>query len=204
LFLIVPLIVPNERLFAVLYEFCRRFPYVLPILRQGTFLSADSELSAQNAHLCVVGLPSFEYYVKPILGIRLLAVARQDHPIHPIHSLHRQPSRIDLIQHTVVTIEGVGTGIARRQPRSPAQRYLSVPTIEAAIAAVRSGLCFGWLPIYRIQPFLDSGELLALRMPIGGTREIRLNMVSKELNPRLRELNALAELLGIYRDLESI
>ena len=194
-------IFPNDRLFAALSEFSRRFPYVRPKLRQATFLSADSEFSAQNAHLCVAGLASLEYYVKPILGIRMLAVARLD---HPLHSLLQPLSRIDLIQHTIVTIEGVAPGVAKRQPRSPAQRFLSVTTIEAAIAAVRSGLCFGWLPIYRIQPYLDSGELLPLRMPVGGIREVRLNLICKDLSPRLRELNALAELLGINRDLELI
>jgi hypothetical protein len=51
---------------------------------------------------------------------------------------------------------------------------------------------------------LDNGELLPLRMPVGGIREVRLNVVSKDLSPRLPELNALAELLGVNRDLELI
>ncbi len=194
-------IFPSDRLFGALSEFSRQFPYVHPKLRQATFLSSDSEFLAHGAHLCVAGLASFEYYVKPILGIRMLAVARQD---HPLHSLQRPLSRINLIHHTIVTIEGVSPGVPKRQPRSPAQRFLSVTTIESAIAAVRSGLCFGWLPVYRIQPHLDSGELLPLHMPVGGTREVRLSVVCKDLTPRLRELNALAELLGINRDLELI
>ena len=194
-------IFPDDRLFKALYEFSRRFPYARPKLRQATFLSADSELSAQNAHLCVAALASREYYVKPILGIRMLAVARVD---HPLLSLPQPLSRIDLIQHTIVTIEGVASGVVLRQPASPAQRFVSVTTIEAAIAAVRSGFCFGWLPVYRIQPCLDNGELLPLRLPVGGTREVRLNVICKDLSPRLRELNVLAELFGINRKLELI
>lgn len=131
----------------------------------------------------------------------MLAVAGQN---HPLQALPRALSRTDLIQHTVVTIEGTASGIPKRQPRSPAQRFLSVTTIEAAIDTVRSGLCFGWLPIYRIQPYLDSGELLPLQMPVGGTREVRLNIICKDLSPGSRELSALAELLGINRDLEVI
>jgi DNA-binding transcriptional LysR family regulator len=192
---------PNDRLFAALHEFCRRFSYVQPKLRQTTFLSADVEFSTQDAQLCVTGLVSREYYVKPILGIRMLAVARQGHLLHsPGQSL----ARIDLIPHTVVSIEGLANAIPKHQPRNPAQRFISVPTIDTAIDAVRSGLCFGWLPVYRIRNFLDSGELVPLRMPVGGTREVRLNLVCKDLNPRHRELNALAELLGINRDLEVI
>ncbi len=194
-------IFPNDRLFAALAEFSCQFPYVKPKLRQATFLSADSELSANNAHLCVSGLPTSEYYVKPILTIRMLAVARLG---HPLQSLSRPLSWIDLVQHTIATIEGGVHSVPVRQPRGPAQRFLAVTTIEAAIAAVRSGLCFGWLPIYRIQPYLDSGELLPLRMPVGGVREVRLNVVCRDLSPRLRELYALAELLGISRKPELI
>jgi DNA-binding transcriptional LysR family regulator len=194
-------IFPNDRLFAALSEFARRFSYVRLRLRQATFLSADSEISAQDAHLCVSGLPSREYYVKPILRIRMLAVARRG---HPLHSLLRQLSWVDLAQHIIATIEGGPPNIPISQPRGHAQRFLSVTTIEAAIAVVRSGLCFGWLPIYRIQPCLDSGELLPLRMPVGSMREVRLNIICNDLSPRLRELNALAEMLGINRDLELI
>jgi DNA-binding transcriptional LysR family regulator len=192
-------IYPNERLFAALFEFTRRFPYVHPKLRQATFVSSEAEFSAHGAQLCVTALMSQEYYAKPILGIKMLAVARRD---HPLHALKRPASRVDLFQHTIVTIEEAPSGIGKRQPRSPAQRFLSVTTIEAAIDAVRSGLCFGWLPVYRIQPHLQTGELLPVHMPVGGKREVRLNIICKDLNPGSRELSALAELLGINRDLE--
>ena len=194
-------IYPSDRLFATLSEFSRRFPYVHPKLRQGTFLSADVEFSAQGAQLCVTGLVTREYYVKPILRIRMLAVARQG---HPLHSLRQPLSRIDLISHTIVTIEGMASAIPKHQPRNAAQRFISVTTIGAAIDAVRSGLCFGWLPIYRIQASLDSGDLVPLNVPIGGTREVRLNLVCRDRSPSLRELNSLAELLGINRDPELI
>ena len=194
-------IFPNERLFAALAEFSRRFPYVRQKLRQTTFISADSEFSAHNAHLCVVGLMSREYFVRPILHIRMKAIAHRD---HPLHSLKRQVSRIDMMKHMLVVIEGGGSGSVKRQPSSPAQRFLPVGTIEAAIDAVRSGLCFGWLPEYRIQACLESGEFLALRMPVGGTREVRLNLVCRDSNPGSREVNALAELLGMNSDVQTI
>ena len=194
-------IFPNERLFAALAEFARRFPYVHQKLRQTTFISADSEFSVHNAHLCVVGLMSREYFVKPILDIRMTAMAHRD---HPLHSPNRQISRIDMMQHMLVVIEGGGSGTVKRQPSSPAQRFLPVSTIEASIDAVRSGLCFGWLPEYRTQKFLESGEFLALRMPVGGTREVRLNLVCKDSNLDSREMNALADLLGMNDEAQAI
>jgi DNA-binding transcriptional LysR family regulator len=194
-------IFPNERLFAALAEFARRFPHVHQKLRQATFISADSEFSAHNAHLCLVGLMSREYFVKPILDIRMTAIAHRD---HPLHSLKRQVSRIDMMRHMLVVIEGVGSGSTKRQPRSPAQRFLPVSTIEAAVDAVRSGLCFGWLPEYRIQAFLGCGEFLPLSMPVGGTREVRLNLVCKDSNLGSGEVSVLAELLGMNDEAQTI
>jgi DNA-binding transcriptional LysR family regulator len=194
-------IFPNERLFAALTEFARSFPYVHLKLRQTTFLSADSEFSAHNAHLCVAGLMSREYFVKPILDIRMLAVARRD---HPLHLLKKEVSRIDMMQHMLVIIEGAGAGNTKRQPRNPAQRFMPVNSIDAAIDAVRSGFCFGWLPVYRIQPYLDSAEFGPLRMPVGGTREVRLNLVCEDSNFGSKELYAISELLGRSRELEVI
>ena len=192
---------PNERLFGALAEFARKHPYVHPKLRQATFLSADSEFSIHKAHLCIAALISREYFIKPILEIRMQAVARWD---HPLLSLKRQLSRADLLHYILVVIEGVGTGTAKRQPSSPAQRVLPVSSIETAIDAIRSGLCFGWLPAYRIQPYLESGELMRLRLQIGDVRHVRLNFVCKDMNSTSREFNAFAGLLGINRDLEVI
>ena len=194
-------IFPYERLFTALKEFARQFPYTYPKLRQSTFLSADAEFSAHNAHLCVVGLMSREYFVKPILDIQVIAVARRD---HPLLMRNGQLGRMDLMQHMLVIIEGGGSSAAKRQPRSPAQSFLPASTIEAAIEAVRSGLCFGWLPKYRIRGYLESGELAPLRLQTGGSREVRLNLVCKDLSSGSRELRALAELLGMNRELEAI
>jgi DNA-binding transcriptional LysR family regulator len=194
-------IYPNGRLFAALAQFAHRFPYVQPRLRQSTFLSADTEFSVHNAQLCITGLLSREFFTKPILAIRMVAVAHRD---HPLHSIKRKLNRADLMQFMLVNIEGAASGTLRHQPRVPAQRVLPVTSIEAAIDAVRSGLCFGWLPAYRIQSDLAGKELLPLRMPVGGTREVRLNLVCKDLSSLNPEVNVLAELLGFARPPEQL
>jgi DNA-binding transcriptional LysR family regulator len=194
-------IFPDDRLFEVLASFSRSFPHVRLRLRQGTFLSADSEFSLQNAQICVTGLISREILVKPILVIGMIAVARRD---HPLLSIRRKLSRSDLMQHTLVTIESAASGSLKQQPRLPAQRVLPVSTIDSAISAVRSGLCFGWLPKYRIQSELESGDYVALPLPAGKTRDVRLNLVCRDLSGSNSEVNALAELLGMCREPEVI
>ena len=76
-------------------------------LRQGTFLSADSEFSLHNAQVCVTGLITREIFVRPILVVGMIAVAR---PVHPLLSIHRRISRSDLMQNTLVAIESVASG----------------------------------------------------------------------------------------------
>lgn len=192
---------PNEKLFAALSEFTRRFPYVHPRLRQATFLSSATELMTHDADLCITGLATSEYFVQPVLEVRMQAVARVD---HPLRNQARRLSRYDLIAHLVVIMEGIASGELRRQPRVPSQRFLSVNTIEAAIEAVRSGLCFGWLPLYRIQSFIDSGELAPLKLQVGGMRAVRFQLVCRDLDSSSREQTILAELLGLHREMESI
>ena len=194
-------IFPDDRLFEVLAAFSRSFPHVRLRLRQGTFLSADSEFSLHNAQLCVTALISRELLVKPILVIEVIAVVRRD---HPLLSISRKLSRSDLMPHLLVSIESAASGSLKQQPRLPAQRFLPVSTIESAISAIRSGLCYGWLPRYRIQSELDRGDFVALPLPVGKTRDVRLNLVCRDLSVSNSEAYALAELLGLSREPQAI
>lgn len=192
---------PNQRLFAMLAEFSRRFPHVHFKLRQTPLMAPDVEFSAHNAHLCISGILSREYFVHPILEIRVIAVARWD---HPLHQLKRQVYRADMLGHTLVNIEGTSAGSVKRQPLPATQRHLAVATIEGAVDAVRCGFCFGWIPAYRIQGALDSGELVALRMSTGSERQVRLNIICTDPNASTSELLVLAELLGMNRELQHV
>jgi DNA-binding transcriptional LysR family regulator len=194
-------IYPSDRLFAALMEFSRKFPYVQLKLRIHTFLSADSEFSLHNAQLCLTGLATREFFVKSILVATIVAVAQRN---HPLHELRRRPLHADLLQHTLVVVEGMASGILKQQPRLPVQRLLRVSSLDAAIAAIRSGLCFGWVPKYLIQSDLDQGKLAILPLPMGKKREVRINLVRKEMTASSVEVDALAELLGANREPEVI
>ncbi len=192
---------PNQRLFATLAEFSRQFPHVHFTIRQAPLMAPDVEFSAHNAHLCISGIVSREYFVHPILEIRMIAVARWD---HPLHQLKRQVYRADMLGHTLVNIDGASAGSTKRQPLAATQRHLAVATIEAAVDAVRCGFCFGWIPAYRIQAALDSGELIPLRMSTGSERQVRLNIICTDPNASSHELLVLAELLGMNREVQHV
>lgn len=192
-------IFPDNKLFAALAELTRLYPHVRPRLRQTMFLSSAHEFASSGADLCISGLPTREYFAKPILDIRMRAVARTN---HPLNNGKRRLSHLDLIQCLAVIIEGTVGSTPKKQPHSPLQRYLAVNTIDAAIEAVLSGMCFGWLPIYKITPYLDSGDLVTLRLPMGGERVVRFFLICKDVDSRSAERNYLAALLGANREVE--
>lgn len=192
---------PEERLFAALGELARTHPHVHPKLRHGTLLASAQEFSTFRADLCVTALPARDQLTQPLLDIRVCGVARADHPLHrgsgPL-------ARAELVQYLAVVIEAASGPNPRQQPHDPSQRFVTVNTIEAAIEAVRSGLCFGWLPAYRIEPLLASGELRRLRPPAGVERQVRLFLASKEMGSTRDEKSDLASLLGASRGVESL
>lgn len=191
---------PNQRLFMALSELTRIYPYLHPRIHKCHLVTSAHEFENVGADLCITALPAHELFVRPIVDVRLRAVATAD---HPLLNLNRELTRLDLVQHPAVIIEGTGTE-GRRQPHSESQPHVVVNTIESAIEAIRTGMCFGWLPVYRIAGYLSSGELVGLPLPLGGERSVRISLVLKEFGSLHQEKNALAELLGANRDFEVI
>lgn len=192
---------PDDRLFGALAELKHSYPQLHPRVQKIPFLSSSHEFAACGADFCISGFPAREHFVKPVLDIRMRAVARAD---HPLHKMDRDLTRLDLIQHLAVLIEGTTVQEPKRQPAAKTQRFLAVHAIESAIEAVRSGMCFGWLPVYRIASYLHSGELVDLRLPLQGERLVRLFLVLKETEMMSGEKSLLANLLGANREPEVI
>lgn len=191
-------IFPNDRLFASLAELVRLYPQVHVNLHRGTFLSSVLEFENHDADLYIGSTSNHGHLIKPILDIRMKAVARAD---HPLSSRKRTLTRADLAQSVAVVIEGDSGQDMARQPHAASQRHLAVALIESAVDAVRSGMCFGWLPAYRIQPYLESGELVELQLPIG-ERFVHIFLASRVSDGASEKINGLANLLGANRDVE--
>jgi DNA-binding transcriptional LysR family regulator len=190
---------PDDRLFGALAELNQTYPRLQPKIEKRPFLSSAHESEASGADVCITGLPGREQLARPLLDIRVRAVARAD---HPLHRYGRELKRLDVIQHLAVIIEGTAKPEPQRQPHAKTQRLLVVHSVESAIEAVRSGMCFGWLPAYRISSCLKSGELLPLRLPLNGERIVRMFLVVKETDSMEREKTLLAHLLGANNDIE--
>ena len=194
-------IYPSERLFGGLAKLAREYPHVHPKLHTGSFLSSTYEFANFSADLCITGFPAQEHLIKPILDIRIRAVARAG---NPLLAGNRQLTRVDLIQRLAVVVEGTVGNEIKQQAHAAPQRLLAVNSIESAIEAVRSGICFGWLPVYRIQTYLESGEFVPLRLPMGGDRFSRMFLVLRDMESTSQEKSFLANLFGANREMEVI
>jgi DNA-binding transcriptional LysR family regulator len=190
---------PDDRLFTAFTELAHSCPNAHPLLHKAPFVSSAHEFATCGADLCITGLPARDHSLKPILDVRMRAVARAD---HPLHRESRELTRLDLIHHLAVIIEGSSGPEPKRQPHAKTQRIMTVNTVESAIEAVRRGMCFGWLPVYRIAPYLDSGELAFLRLPLKGERLVRLFLVLKNADSANHEEALLADLFATNRELE--
>jgi DNA-binding transcriptional LysR family regulator len=192
--LAVDTIYPNDRLFSALATFTKLYPYVRVSLFLDSFISPTDVFANHEAHLCIApGRMSHEYFCQPIMTVRLAAVARADHPLLRVT---RQLTKADLIKHLAVMIAAREGQMSQTQRRPHSQRYFPVKTVESWIDAVRSGLCFGWLPVYKIQPYLNSGELVRLPLAVGAEREHRIYLVYPDMHATGKEETALADLLS--------
>ena len=63
-------------------------------------------------------------------------------------------------------------------------------------------MCFGWIPAYRIRPYLESRELVELRLPMIGERFVHIFLALRVFDGASEKINRLANLLGANRDVE--
>ena len=190
---------PSDRLFAALADLVGLYPQAHVNLHRGPFLSSVLEFASYSADMYIGGTPNHGHLIKPILDIRMIAVARAN---HPLASEKRPLTQLDLTRSLAVIIEGDIGQHPGRQPHANSQRYLAVTSIESAIDAVRSGMCFGWIPSYRIRTYLESGELIELRLPMGGERFCRLFLALRDFDAASEKINHVADLLGANREVE--
>jgi DNA-binding transcriptional LysR family regulator len=159
-------IFPKRLLFAALAAFDASYPHVQVILREMVRQVAPDPLKASFD--LAVSVWTLEHPgAQRIFDVRLVAVARADHPL----ASRKTPTQATLDRYRKVTI---GDDPHDAAPGNIVQNHgllWQVNTVDAAIEAVTSGLCYGWLPHHLIQDDLISGRIVELDL---GPRAERL------------------------------
>jgi DNA-binding transcriptional LysR family regulator len=169
--LLVDSLFPKPRLFSVLERFAEQYPYAELHLVETVRQTARE---VDDFDLAILISDSLDADADRIADIRLMAVAQAAHPLFAKQRLH---SRALLARYPCVEIRGI-------EPRDDGHdrqgRYWRMNTVEAAIDAVRHGLCYGWLPYPLIELALLDGTLRALQLPSGAIRHIPLALHTRD------------------------
>lgn len=140
-----------------------------------------------------------------IFDVSLIPVAHHKHPIFQLQTTilsHEQLSGYKQIFYE--RISSIDPEIINTDPR----KYWSVYSVDAAIAAVKANLCFGWLPEHNVLDLLKSGELKKINIEDDNECDIPLYLIDnthKIRGPATSYLkNLLLEVAQHYRTNASI
>lgn len=188
--LAVDSIFPKKILFSVLAQISVEFP--------GTRIELTEAMRLSTAHVVAMADIGIAMQVvgdhpgEKLLDVGLVAVAHANHPIFRENRISVERSELKRYLQ-VRLIESPVTNAT-----SSKFECLAVNSMEAAIEAVRSGLCYGWLPRPVIAELLESGEFRQLPVDIGKTRLIPMVLVladQKRAGPVTRAIaNKLVEM----------
>ncbi len=111
-------------------------------------------------------------FAHPLTVINTLMVACPNHPILDL----KQPLTRDALS-LYPRLQIVGHLDDEDRPTAANAPKWRVNTFDAALAAVRHGLCFGRLPIYLIEDDLKAGRLVPLQLATAIKHQVRLMLV---------------------------
>lgn len=167
LHLLVDNLFPKERLFRALRGFAERYPHVAVRLRE-IVRQTLYDVKDEDFDLALAVADFKTRHREHVADIELVAVAAASHPLsrseQPLHSAA-------LARYPRVEISGLG---GSELLESAPTTIWEMTTTDAAVEAVRQGLCYGWLPKDRLGADLTAGRLKMLPLEIGSSRFIPL------------------------------
>ena len=190
---------PTAPLLEALAEFAARCPVTRVELHEEILSGAEEALLRGEVDLAVVNRVPPGFLGDQIAEAEFVAVAVAG---HPLHQRDAPLTANDLSAFTQVVVRDSGA----RQPRDEgwlsAARRWTVGNPETALAMVRAGLAFAWLPRHRIRELLAAGTLIPLPLASGGSYRSALHLVVADeagAGPATRELaDCLRRQLGAH------
>lgn len=172
--LVVDVAFPRALLLDIVSELQQRCPNTQMQLSDAVLSGAEEAIVDRSADLVISSRVPAGVLSEFLFNIRFIGVAS---PGHPLLKLGRPLAVEDLVRHLQVVVRDSGTRNPRSEGWLGAERRCTVSSMEASLATVRAGLGFAWLPEHIVSACLDSGELVALPMSMGATRQVPLHMV---------------------------
>jgi DNA-binding transcriptional LysR family regulator len=186
--LVVDAAYPTATLMAVLKQFAASCPVTRVQLNEVVLSGADEALLEGRADLAIAAQVPAGFLGDRLLEVELIAVAHRDHPLHR----SAEPLTSEVLRRELqVVIRDSGLYLKRNIGWLGAEQRWTVSSFETAVAAVSSGLGFGWLPQHQIETELAQGVLLPLPLREGGRQRAPLHLVygrSEPIGPATQQL----------------
>lgn len=162
--LVVDAAFPVEILMAALRDFAPHDRGTRVLMQEVVLSGAMDALRDGSADLVISAELPETVLADELLEIEFIAVA---HPDHPLHQLGRNLEFSDLRRETQIVIRDSGQYQVTDHGWLESEHRWTVSSIERALATVRHGLGFAWLPRHHISPHLETGQLKLLPLAQG-------------------------------------
>jgi DNA-binding transcriptional LysR family regulator len=162
--LIVDTLYPKKTLFDALRMFQSDHPFVEIELSEVVRLDVD-DVREERFDLFISVRDAAAGPGYPMTPVEMVAVSS---PFHPLQGRSGRLTASILSRYPTLVIEGGYAGFAGATIAHG--RHWRVNTLDAAIEAVRRGLCHGWLPQHLIAEDLAKGDLVSLPLGEGQAR----------------------------------
>ncbi|TCT22142.1 LysR family transcriptional regulator [Thiobaca trueperi] len=172
--LAVEIVMPPDPLLGALARFSAQAPQTRVQMMETVLSGTGEALLQQQADLAITGLVPPGFLGDPLVRVDFIAVARSD---HPLHRLGRTLTLEDLRAHRQVVIRDTGRFRQLDSGWLDADERWTVSHLLTAIAIIKRGLAFAWMPRPHIQAELESGELRPLPLEQGAIRPETLYLV---------------------------
>ena len=165
---------PPELVLCSLAEFSARTPETRVQLVETVLSGTTEALLQRRADLVVTSRVPPGFLADPLIEIEFVAVAHRD---HPLHGLGRELTENDLKGQRQVVVRDTGAHRNVDAGWLGAEQRWTVSHLRTAIATIRRGLAFAWVPRDHVVDELASGELLPLPLREGAAGRATLYLV---------------------------
>lgn len=162
-------------------------------LNEVVLSGADEALLDERNDLVIGTRVPPGYLGNHLLDVAFIAVA---HPEHALHRLERELDAEDLQGEIQVVLRDSGTLHPRDEGWLGATQRWTVTSLHTSIAMVAGGVGFAWLPHHLILDELAQGQLRALPLSTGKTRQVSLYLMfgsAENAGPATRQLAQVLE-----------
>jgi DNA-binding transcriptional LysR family regulator len=157
-------------------------------LEEVVLSGAEDALLDGTADLAIAARAPAGFLGDFLIPIDFIAVA---HPQHALHQLKRRLNSADLEKELQVVIRDSGLASKMDVGWLGAEHQWTVSKMETAVAAISSGLGFGWLPEHAIDTLLKDNQLKPLALNEGQRYHASLQLIfgdSEHAGPATRQL----------------